>query len=125
MKKDEVWKRVKGYPNYLVSNFGRVRSIDRTDGLNRIKDGKILKPWKVSENRNGDNCLLGVSLYKLDHRKVLVHKKALVQKLVAEAFLGKKPGKVIIHLNGQKKKCQSKNLKWVTKSEANIITKGL
>lgn len=115
----ELWRKIDGFPNYMVSNLGRVKSIHRVDNLNRTKPGKILKPWKVSEKRDGSNCLLGVSLYNYDNEQ----KKVLVQRLVAEAFLGRKTNQVVTHINENRHDCRAQSLKWITESERNINKK--
>ncbi|WP_049167324.1 NUMOD4 domain-containing protein, partial [Lacticaseibacillus rhamnosus] len=39
----EVWKDVKGYEGYYqVSNYGRVRSVDRVDMRGQHRKGKVL-----------------------------------------------------------------------------------
>lgn len=41
----EIWKDIKGYEGlYQVSNLGRVKSVDRIDGIGRYKKEKVLKP---------------------------------------------------------------------------------
>ena len=69
---EEIWKNVNGYPNYMVSNMGRVKS------LNYMRTGRegILKP---SKKRDG---YLQVCLFKNGKRKYI-----MVHRLVAEAFI--------------------------------------
>lgn len=44
---EEKWKDILGYEGlYQISNLGRVKSLERTDSLNRIVEEKILKPRK-------------------------------------------------------------------------------
>lgn len=65
----EIWKDIKDYEGYQVSNMGRVRSV--------YKNGKekMLKPQT-------NNRYLYVNLYK--NKKI---KKKYIHRLVAEAFL--------------------------------------
>ena len=66
----EVWKKINGYEDYLVSNLGRVKSVKF--GKERIINLSLNKPngyYKVSLSMNG------ISACKTIHR------------LVAEAFL--------------------------------------
>ena len=70
--KKEIWKEIKGYPNYMVSNCGRVKSLN----YKRTGKEKILKP---SKNKKG---YLIVGLCKNGKRKVF-----LVHRLVAMAFI--------------------------------------
>ena len=64
----EIWKPIFGFDGYMVSNFGRVKS---------LKNGKerILKPWET--------C--GYLQVLLSQGKKTYHK--LVHRLVAEAFV--------------------------------------
>ena len=76
----EIWKPIVGYEGwYEVSNYGRVRSVDRlvnskNDSL-RASKGHILKPTK---KRNG---YLVVSLMQNSTSKTIA-----IHKLVATAF---------------------------------------
>lgn len=110
----EIWKEIKIpdiYP-YEVSNFGRVRSLDkeviRKDGRRVIMYGK---PLKIRLDGKGYSF---VSLYK-------GHKVALqlrVHRLVAEAFIPKVEGKTYInHIDGCRTNNYTDNLEWCTPSE--------
>lgn len=68
----EIWRDIKGYPNYMVSNLGRVKSL----GNNKTRKEKILKSGK---NNKG---YLKVHLYKEGKQKTY-----LVHRLVASTFL--------------------------------------
>ena len=57
----EIWKTIDGYPNYMVSNLGRVKSLN----YNGTGREKILKPTK-----NKYNGYLQVCLYKKRKRKI-------------------------------------------------------
>lgn len=86
----EVWRKVKGFENYEVSNMGRVRS-----------KRKILKPFV-----NGKGYLrvaLGQNTMKFVHR------------LVAEAFVENPNGYPIInHKDENKRNNTATNLEWCT-----------
>ena len=62
----EYWTDIAGYPNYSVSNLGRVKS---------KKTGKLLKSYQTKE-------YLRVNLYNDAGRKC-----KLVHRLVSEAFV--------------------------------------
>lgn len=77
---EEEWKDIEGYEGlYQVSNFGRVRSLDRVikckDGRSKKYRGLVLKP---STDKNG-------------YLQLLLHcrgcKRFYVHRLVADAFL--------------------------------------
>lgn len=79
----EEWRSIQGYPNYEVSNKGNVRSIDRLStrkgGKVHLK-GKLLKP---TENANGYKSVILYSGNRNNHKKFLIHR------LVALAFINK------------------------------------
>lgn len=68
----EIWKDIEEYPNYMISNLGRVKSLN----YNHTRREKILKPHK---NKNG---YLYICLSKNG-----VHKSLSVHRLVAKAFI--------------------------------------
>lgn len=107
----EIWKEVEGYNGvYLVSNFGRVKSIDRVNAKGAKVKGKILKSQK---NTSGYNQ---VSLYNGSRSSRKVH---FVHRLVAKAFIdGEKDS--VNHIDGNKDNNNVDNLEWVTKSENTV-----
>ena len=96
----EDWRTVKEFPNYAVSNDGRVRN-DET--------GQVLKPAYCGQGRGYTT----VQLWK--------NKKGasrLVHRLVGFAFVdGYKDGLQINHIDGVKSNNNHSNLEWVTNSE--------
>lgn len=115
-KLEEEWRPVKGYEGfYDVSDWGRVRSVDRTieqlsnhgNLINRLYKGKLLKLFK---DRDGyiivTLCKEGSSLQKRVHR------------LVAEAFIPNPENKPQIdHINTIKDDNRVENIRWVTAKE--------
>lgn len=108
----EKWKEIIEFPGYLISNYGNIKSVDRTiqriDGKNVHYKGKYLK------KQTNPNGYLFVNLN--EHHKghpVYIHK------LVAKYFV-KKPAmdkKLIVnHKDGNKENNNYKNLEWVTYS---------
>lgn len=103
----EIWKIVENFPNYAVSNQGRVMIIK-----SRIKQclGKIMKAmasWDgyeyVELSNNG---------YRQKHK---------IHRLVATAFLGKKPAELVTnHIDGNKRNNSPSNLEYIT-DQANRI----
>lgn len=100
---EEVWKQIEGYPNYEVSNMGRVRSLN----YHREKRVQILN--RVIHPNGYDR----ITLCK-DGKKKL----AQVHRLVWEAFMGKIPeGYEIDHINTVRDDNRLENLRCVTHKE--------
>lgn len=104
----EVWKDIEGYEGlYQVSNFGRVKSLERIDSLGRHRREKILK---TDINNKGH---LSVKLSKNG-----VRKKYLIHRLVAEEFLPNPEKKPIVHHKDHNKLNNNvDNLVWLTHEE--------
>jgi hypothetical protein len=105
--KDEIWRNVKEHMGtYQVSNFGRVRSLD-----------KILKNKNGYRKRKGK--LLKPVLYHGYEKVCLIRKLTFVHRIVANSFLIKPMGENIVvnHKNGIKTDNRIENLEWCTQSE--------
>ena len=91
----EEWRTIRNYPNYLVSDGGRIYSLKRGGQMRKpVKDPKGY--FRICLNRN--TCII--------HR------------LVLEAFIGKCPdGMECNHKDGVKSNNRLENLEWVTPSE--------
>ena len=99
----EQWKPIKDYDNYMVSNLGRVKS------LNYMGHGeeRVLKPHK-----NGIGYLR-VKLYQNGKKK-----EFYIHRLVAFAFVeGWFEGAEIDHINTIRDDNRAENLRFVTRSE--------
>lgn len=96
----EIWKPIEKYPDYMVSNQGRVKS---------LKNGKekVLKCCKYKDE------YLSINLCKNGKQKL--HK---IHRLVAEAFIPNPDNKPCIdHINTIKNDNRVDNLRWVTNKE--------
>lgn len=109
---NEEWKSIKDFDGYMISNFGRVKSIDRliekTDRLSGNKfysnfKGKIIKPH---QNKNAN------------HQAVTLRKEGksyryYVHRLVIIAFRGDpENGLICCHNDGNPKNNHIDNLRW-------------
>lgn len=84
----EIWKDIHGYEGkYQVSNFGRVRSLDRLSWTGkafvRVK-GRIMTQNRRYNKKRNEYGYPYVSFHNSSHSP---SKKMLVHRLVAEAFL--------------------------------------
>jgi hypothetical protein len=93
---NEQWRPIEDFPNYEVSNHGNVRNAITLLHLRIILDPDGYK-------------------YLTLYNKRKVTKR--VHRLVAEAFLGKRTGLVINHIDGNKLNNIVTNLEWVTAEE--------
>lgn len=113
----EIFKQVNGFENlYEVSNFGRVKSLDKIvdkwDGKRLVKS-KILKPQLQN------NGYLSTTLYK-----ELKPKTLSIHRLVAEAFIPNPENKKTVnHIDGNKLNNHLENLEWNTHKENHIHSK--
>lgn len=116
--KIELWKMIPGYEGlYMVSNFGRVKSLN----YNHTGEEKIMKPY-----RNGDGHLQ-VELWKNGKTT-----QPYVHVLVASAFIpipdkykGIPAKKLDVHhINFVTDDNRPENLCWLTKREHHAIHKG-
>lgn len=105
----ETWKDITEFEGaYQVSDLGQVRSLPRRvrmvskRGLEceRFVDGRILR---ANVQKHG---YLGVQLGAGNSR--------LIHRLVAEAFLGGKPGMQVNHKNGRRSDNRLVNLEWLS-----------
>ena len=109
---DEIWKTIVNYSDYQVSNFGRVKSLDRYSTFrslfSRFHRGRILKQFLT---KNG-YLFVGLS-------KEGIIKQFLVSRLVALMFISNSDTdkKEVNHKDGNKINNFVDNLEWVTPSE--------
>ncbi len=96
----EVWIRLKDFNDYLISNYGRVKS-------EKFSNTRILK-------NSVNNCgYLSVCLSRNGKQKVFI-----VHRLVAYYFIGLCPkGKETNHIDGDKENPHVNNLEYITPSE--------
>lgn len=86
------WREIDGFPNYMVSNTGEIKSLN----YNKTGKEKVLIPHKLS------NGYLGINLYDNDKKSCYL----LIHRLVAQAFLPNPNGCRII--NHKDERCSHK-----------------
>ncbi len=107
----EIWKQIVGYEGYFeVSNFGRIKGVDRQITNNNLKvifvKEKILTP--AESNKGYFRVCLSVE----NKTKTLS-----VHRLVAEAFVLGDNSLQVNHIDGDKKNNYYTNLEWVTNQQ--------
>ena len=102
----EIWKKIKGFSNYEVSNMGRVRSLPHQTKYG-MKGGCIIKP-----HFDGKQCYIHVGLW--ENGKVTYRN---VHRLVAEAFI-ENPNNYpeVNHKDEDKTNNTVENLEWCNQS---------
>lgn len=104
----EIWKPIPGNTGYEVSDYGRVRSVDRvvrTGTGDRRYRGRVLRPGRASHG------YLTVSLTSVSF---------CVHELVLTAFVGPRPsGHIGFHEDDDPSNNRLDNLKWATPSQNN------
>lgn len=110
---DESWKGVIGYPDYEVSDCGRVRSKERVSIQKNHWSGdtkKCILKARILKGVRRDSGYIQVSLYKGKKQRT-----ENVHVLVARAFIGPCPkGKEVRHLDGDPSHNEKINLKYGT-----------
>lgn len=113
----ETWKAVVGFEGlYEVSDWGRVRSIDRVRHVvRRLSDGR-----EVHSNRHLRGVMLKPGTVESGHQLVVLGKgnSRLVHSLVLTAFVGPRPaGSDSCHEDGDPANNNLLNLRWGTRSD--------
>lgn len=99
---NEIWKEIKNYPMYEISNCGRVRT---------VKTGTIRKS---TINANG-YAVISLNIREND---IYRSKSFRLHRLVAEHFIPKLEGKdLVLHKDSNKANPHYTNLYWGTHSE--------
>lgn len=100
---EEIWKTIKDYPNYEISNYGKLRR-------NYIKYSHTIN--YLNENINKKGYLYASMSNNGKTKHILLHR------LVGFYFVENIDNKPFInHIDGNKKNNYFKNLEWVTSKE--------
>ncbi len=109
---EEIWKPIKGFFGYEISNKGSVRSIDRYvpylngESMRKCKG----QPISISKDKDG-YCVFSV---KISQKTTMLK----LHREIAKAFLPTIEGKECIdHINGIRDDNRIENLRWCTNFE--------
>ena len=107
----EIWKEIKDYPNYQISNLGRIKALKFYSNIHkRYYDRELL----LKEKKNSH----GYKFISLGCGKRGTRKNIAIHRLVAEAFIPN-PNNLpeVNHIDGNKLNNNIDNLEWCTRSE--------
>lgn len=108
----EIWKKIKDYPNYEISNLGKVRALKYYSNVHKKYYERILI-LKQKTNKWGYNF---VGLSNENGRK-----NKSIHRLVAETFIPNINNcKEVNHKDGNKNNNKVQNLEWCNRKD-NII----
>ena len=115
--KTEIWKDIEGYEGiYQVSNFGRLRSLDRYYTKPHPRNGvptRYLKKGQIVKTFVGRNGYIGAVL-KFERK----HKNFMMHRLVAKAFVpGYFDGADVNHKDCNRQNNRADNLEWMTRRD--------
>ena len=111
MKLEEEWKDIEDYPNYQISNFGRVKSKER---YTKAKDNEIIH--RKDKMLRSQTDTKGYKYVRLYNSKGFKAKK--IYRLVAEHYIPNLDSKPQVnHINGDKADNRVENLEWCTDLE--------
>ena len=102
MNKEEIWKDIQGFPNYQVSDLGRIK-VKKYSKNNRIFKEKLLKPQK-----NKKSGYIQIMLTDDKNQRKLKY----LHRLVANAFLPNDEITTVRHKDGDKANNKASNLEY-------------
>lgn len=108
----EIWKEIKDYPNYKISNLGRVKALKYYSNIHKkYYDRELILKEKT-------NCF-GYKMVGLSNEKG--RKNIAIHRLVANAFIPNSNNyPEVNHKDGNKANNCSENLEWCTRKQ-NVI----
>lgn len=93
----EIWKPLKNFPSYNGSSEGRIMNI---------------KTQRIMKTHTNERGYIQVCLRKNNQQYTVK-----VAQVIAETFLGERPGMDVTYKNGNRSDVSVDNLEWCTRSE--------
>ena len=111
---EEKWKVIENYPNYQISNYGRVKSLKYYSNVHKkYYDRELMLKEKTNKS--------GYKYVSLGCGKRGKKKAFSIHRLVAQAFISNPNSyKEVNHIDGNKNNNCVENLEWCTRKE-NIL----
>jgi len=105
----EIWKDAFGYEgSYMVSNLGRIKSVER-----KIADGRLRKSIIMAQSKHCNDGYMQVCLRKNGASSV-----QKVHRIIAFTFISNPENKPTVnHINGVRDDNRVENLEWATVKE--------
>ena len=105
----EEWREILGYPDYMVSNKGRIRAYAERH-----------KAWYIRRQYSNEVC--DGRMYILLVKEPGVQKSLSVARIVAHAFVSgySEQKNTVNHIDGNVQNNDASNLEWVSQEENNI-----
>lgn len=105
----EIWKKIKDYPNYEISNLGRIKALKYYSNVHKqYYDRELILKEKTNK--------FGYKFVSLSNK--FGRKNKMIHRLVAIAFIENKNGyKEVNHIDGNKCNNNVNNLEWCSRSD--------
>lgn len=116
----EIWKAIPNFPDFEVSDHGRVRRATDHARLSTLRAGTEVPRWIIKHDfMRRDGSATPQRYYCVTIRAQNRSYNKRVHRLVAEAFLppGRPDQKHVAHNNGNSLDNRADNLRWATPSE--------